>query len=48
MRTLASPELKTNIALGYVRKEVNATGGKLTLKSAPTESTADIVETPFS
>jgi folate-binding protein YgfZ len=44
---LASPVLKANIALGYVRKEANQIGTELTLKSMEGETMVKIVETPF-
>ena len=44
---LASPALKANIALGYVRKEANQLGASLTLRSATGESAVKIVELPF-
>jgi folate-binding protein YgfZ len=44
---VASPTLKANIALGYVRKEANAVGAELTLRSASGESRAKVVELPF-
>jgi folate-binding protein YgfZ len=44
---LASPALKTNVALGYVRKEVNEPGSELTLRTSEGESRARIVELPF-
>jgi folate-binding protein YgfZ len=44
---LASPALKKNIALGYVRKEANQIGTELTLKTAHGESAAEIVGLPF-
>jgi glycine cleavage system aminomethyltransferase T len=44
---LASPALKSNIALGYVRKEANRPGAELVLRSSTGESTARIVELPF-
>jgi folate-binding protein YgfZ len=44
---LASPALKANIALGYVRKETNQPGASLTLRSAAGESAVHIVELPF-
>jgi len=42
-----SPALKANIALGYVRREANATGTELMLKAAEGESVVKIVELPF-
>jgi folate-binding protein YgfZ len=44
---LASPSLKANIALGYVRKEVNQVGTELVLKTAQEESAMKVVELPF-
>lgn len=44
---LASPALKANIALGYVRKEVNQPGTQLTVHQSDGESAASIVELPF-
>jgi folate-binding protein YgfZ len=44
---LASPTLKANLALGYVRREHNQTGTQLTLRTAEGESDARIVELPF-
>jgi folate-binding protein YgfZ len=44
---LASPVLKMNVALGYVRKEVNQLGTELTLRSTSGESLVSIVELPF-
>jgi len=44
---LASPALKANIALGYVRKESNQIGIELVLKTAHGESPAKIVDIPF-
>ena len=44
---LASPALKSNIALGYVRKEANQIGTELTLRTAAVESAARIVPLPF-
>lgn len=44
---LASPALKTNIALAYVRREHNQIGAALTLRTADGDSTAKIVELPF-
>ena len=45
--TIVSPTLKANIALGYVRREVNEVGTELKLRSAGNESGARIVEVPF-
>jgi folate-binding protein YgfZ len=42
-----SPRLKANIALGYVKREVNQPGTELTLRTAEWESRARIVELPF-
>jgi folate-binding protein YgfZ len=42
-----SPTLSANIALGYVRREVNQIGNELTLRTATGESPAKIVELPF-
>ncbi|MDB6020159.1 MAG: Folate-binding protein YgfZ [Pedosphaera sp.] len=44
---LASPTLKANIALGYVRKEANHVGTQLTLHNKDGDSAAEIVELPF-
>jgi folate-binding protein YgfZ len=44
---LASPTLKANIALGYVRREATGPGTELRLRSAGTESPATVVELPF-
>jgi glycine cleavage system aminomethyltransferase T len=44
---LASPVLRANIALGYVRRETNQLGAALTLRSAAGESPVKIVELPF-
>jgi folate-binding protein YgfZ len=44
---VASPALKANIALGYVRKEVNQIGNRLTLRIHDRESEAQIVPLPF-
>ena len=43
----ASPTLKANIALGYVKREVNQLGTELTLRTADGESRVRIVELPF-
>jgi folate-binding protein YgfZ len=40
---VASPALKKNIALGYVRKEVNQAGTRLNLKNVPGESVVEVV-----
>jgi folate-binding protein YgfZ len=42
-----SPRLQANIALGYVRKEVNQIGTELRVGLEQADSTAKIVETPF-
>jgi folate-binding protein YgfZ len=42
-----SPALNGNIALGYVRKEVNKTGETLAVRAQSGNSTATIVELPF-
>jgi len=42
-----SPALQANIALGYVRREVNQIGGELVLQTLSGESTARIVPLPF-
>jgi len=39
-----SPATQANVALGYVRREVNAVGTKLTLTKAGAESVVEIVE----
>ena len=44
---LASPALKMNIALGYVRKEVNEIGMELVLRTKEGDSPAKIVPVPF-
>jgi len=44
---LASPALKANFALGYVRREANQIGAELLLRSSAGESTAKIIELPF-
>jgi len=44
---LASPALKANIALGYVRKEANEIGMELRLRSATGESAVRIAGLPF-
>jgi folate-binding protein YgfZ len=44
---LASPTFKANIALGYVRKEVNQIGTELTVRMSAGESLAKIVPLPF-
>ncbi len=45
--TVASPALKANIALGYVRREANEIGTELTLRTAVGDSAAKIVALPF-
>jgi folate-binding protein YgfZ len=42
-----SPALNKNIALGYVRREANALGNELILRSSDSESNATITELPF-
>ena len=42
-----SPALKANIALGYVRREVNQVGSQLALQTTDGESSASIVGLPF-
>ena len=42
-----SPALKTNIALGYVRREANQIGTELMLQTTDGNSAATIVELPF-
>jgi folate-binding protein YgfZ len=42
-----SPRLKANIALGFVKREVNQPATELTLRTADGESRARIVELPF-
>jgi len=44
---IASFRLNANIALGYVKREVNQLGTELTLRTAEGESRARIVELPF-
>jgi folate-binding protein YgfZ len=44
---IRSPVLEANIALGYVRKEVNEPGAGLTLRIGATESRATIAALPF-
>jgi len=44
---VASLALKANIALGYVRREVNQVGVQLVMRTAKGESPAHIVELPF-
>jgi len=43
---VASPALKANIALGYVRKEANQAGTELILRKADGESVVRILEAP--
>jgi len=43
----ASPRLKTNIALGYVRREANQPGTELLLQMPPDKVPVKIVELPF-
>ena len=43
----ASPRLKANVALGYVRKEVNQSGKQLIVRAADEESIARVVDLPF-
>ena len=45
--TVASPALRANIALGYVRKECNAIGTELTLRNESGEWPVKIVPVPF-
>jgi folate-binding protein YgfZ len=42
-----SPALRTTIALGYVRREVNQIGARLIVRTTDGESSAEIVELPF-
>jgi glycine cleavage system aminomethyltransferase T len=42
-----SPRLKANIALGYVKREMNQLGTELALRTVQGESRARIVELPF-
>ncbi len=44
---LASPLLKANIALGYVRKEANQIGAELILRQAGGDSAVKVVALPF-
>src|SRR5439155_507410 len=44
---IAEPALKANVALGYVRREANAVGTEVKLRTAGDESEARIVEVPF-
>ena len=43
MRAIASPALKTNIALGYVRRETNQVGSELMLKTTRGEERAMVM-----
>jgi folate-binding protein YgfZ len=45
---VASPALKANVALGYVRREVNEVGTELVLRNADGESGVKIVKLPLS
>jgi folate-binding protein YgfZ len=45
---LASPAFRRNIALGYVRRECNAPGTELRLRSAERDCPARVVPLPFS
>jgi len=42
-----SPRLKANIALGYIRREANQTGGELLLQMPPNKVPVKIVDLPF-
>ena len=44
---IATPALKKNIALGYVRREGNKIGTELKLKMGETEGPARVVALPF-
>ena len=44
---LKSPAFGANLALGYVRKECNAPGTELTLRTAAGETAARVVPLPF-
>ena len=44
---VASPSLNANIALGYVRKECNEQGTRLSLRTGGKETSAEIVSLPF-
>ncbi len=46
--SVKSPALKSNIALGYVRREANAPGSELVVRSAAGDTAAIISEIPFS
>jgi folate-binding protein YgfZ len=45
--SLASPTFQAQIALGYVRREMNRVGTELTLKTGTGEAPVQIVELPF-
>jgi aminomethyltransferase len=42
-----SPTLKSNVALGYVRRECNQPGTRLALRTAAGESAVEVVSLPF-
>jgi folate-binding protein YgfZ len=44
---VASPRLKANIALGYVRREANQVGTELSLQTPPDKIPVKIVDLPF-
>jgi folate-binding protein YgfZ len=44
---VASPAFKANLALGYVRREVNQAGTVLTLRSGGTDTEVKVVALPF-
>ena len=44
---VASPHLKANIGLGYVRRGVNEIGTELSLRTAEVDATVRVVELPF-
>ncbi len=44
---LSSPALKTNIALGYVRKEANQIGTELILRASSGDSAVKVITLPF-
>jgi folate-binding protein YgfZ len=44
---IASPTLKSNIALAYIRREANQIGTELTLRTTAGESSVRIVQLPF-
>jgi len=44
---IASPTLKSNIALAYVRREANQIGAELILQTSAGKSSAKIVQLPF-